>query len=171
VRTYQSDYLHLTINFACMITAYPMPPLVLTKLEFLLHSLLKARKAFEEMASSLKNRQLQHTIIGLAHESRQYATELDSYVHTLGMETEKFSSSSDFHDSTSESIEWAFPEEEKEVLRWCAKKEKSIVLIYREILNEPYLYEGIRKMVRYQLNGVMHSFAQLKLLNTSIRRG
>ena len=123
------------------------------------------------MASSLKNRQLQQTIIGLAQESRQYATELDSYVTTLGMETEKLSSTHDFHDSSSNTIEWIFPEEEKDVLRWCAKKEKSIVMVYREILNEPYLYEGIRKMVRYQLNGVMHSFAQLKLLNTSIRRG
>jgi uncharacterized protein (TIGR02284 family) len=154
-----------------MTTAYPMPPLVFTKLEFLLHSLLRARKAFEEIASSLKNRQLQQTIIGLAHESRQYATELDSYVHTLGMETEKHSSANDFHESPTELVEWVFPEEEKDVLRWCAKREKSIVLVYREILNEPYLYEGIRKMIRYQLNGVMHSFAQMKLLNTSIRRG
>ena len=154
-----------------MITAYPMPPPVLSKLEFLLQSLLRARITYEQMASSVKNRQLQQTIVGLALESRQYATELDSYVNTLGMETEKQSTSNDFHGSSSEETEWIFPEEEKDVLRWCAKREKSIVNVYREILNEPYLYEGIRKMIRYQLNGVMHSFAQLKLLNTSIRRG
>ena len=154
-----------------MITAYPMPPPVLSKLEFLLQSLLRARITYEQMASSVKNRQLQQTIVGLALESRQYATELDSYVNTLGMETEKQSTSNDFHGSSSEETEWIFPKEEKDVLRWCAKREKSIVNVYREILNEPYLYEGIRKMIRYQLNGVMHSFAQLKLLNTSIRRG
>ena len=154
-----------------MITAYPMPPPVLSKLEFLLQSLLRARITYEQMASSVKNRQLQQTIVGLALESRQYATELDSYVNTLGMETEKQSTSNDFHGSSSEETEWIFPEEEKDVLRWCAKREKSIVNVYREILNEPYLYEGIRKMIRYQLNGVMHSFAQLKLLNTSSRRG
>jgi hypothetical protein len=122
------------------------------------------------MASGLKDRQLQLTVFGLAQESRQYATELDSYVQTLGMSEEL--SEVDIECSKAkwiENKEPVVPHEEKDILRWCAKSERSMVSVYREVLNEPYLYEGIRRMIRYQLNGIMHSFAQLKMLNASLR--
>jgi len=44
--------------------------------------------------------------------------------------------------------------------------EKKMVFAYRDILNESLLYEGLRKMIRYQLNGVLVTFMQLRLLNS-----
>jgi len=46
-------------------------------------------------------------------------------------------------------------------------KEKKMTGAYREILNDPNLYEGLRSMMRYQLNGILCAFAQLKLLYVS----
>ncbi|HMH32028.1 MAG TPA: DUF2383 domain-containing protein [Puia sp.] len=153
-----------------MITLYEMPSLVTDKLKYLLVSLQKSRKVYEQMAFTLKNRQLRLTIIGLAQESRQYATELDSYVTTLGLETERMETGLEFSDDSSpEGKDWICLEEEKDILHWCAKSEKALLKVYREVLNEPFLNEGVRKMMRYQLNGMMHSFAQLKLLYASLR--
>jgi uncharacterized protein (TIGR02284 family) len=153
-----------------MTSVAKMPGLSFEKLKYLLSSLQKARIAYEQMASNLKDRQLQLTVFGLAQESRQYATELDSYVHTLGISSEL-----EVVDIECSKAKWienkepVVPDEEKDILRWCAKSERSMVNVYREVLNEPFLYEGIRKMIRYQLNGIMHSFAQLKMLNASLR--
>jgi rubrerythrin len=153
-----------------MVTFYKMQPIVMDKLQFLLLSLKKARRAYEQMAFTLKNKQLRLTIIGLAQESRQYATELDSYVTTLGLETEKIQTDLEFSEEySSERKEWICLEEDKDILHWCAKSEKSILKVYRDVLNEPFLNDGIRKMMRYQLNGMMHSFAQMKLLYASLR--
>jgi len=153
-----------------MTILYEMPLVVMNKLKFLLVSLQKSKKAYEQMAFTLKNKQLRLTIIGLAQESRQYATELDSYVTTLGLETEKMDTEPELPDDGSPGgKDWICLEEEKDILHWCAKSEKSLLKVYREVLNEPFLNEGVRKMMRYQLNGMMHSFAQMKLLYASLR--
>jgi hypothetical protein len=39
---------------------------------------------------------------------------------------------------------------------------------YRDILNEPFLYDNIRRIVRYQQNGLMHCFSQLKMLYATL---
>ena len=153
-----------------MATIAKKPGFAFEKLKYLLSSLQKARIAYEEMASTLKDRQLQLTVFGLAQESRQYATELDSFVHTLGVEVELKDIDIDCSKAKwTENRETLGADDEKNIMRWCAKSESSMVKVYREVLNEPYLYEGIRKMIRYQLNGIMHSFAQLKMLNASLR--
>ena len=105
------------------------------------------------MAFTLKYKPLRLTIFGLAQESRQYATELDAFVTTLGIETEKMDAEIGFTDEPgSDSREWICLEEEKDILHWCSKSEKTILKVYRDLLNEPFLQEGIRKMMRYQLN-------------------
>src|SRR6185437_1416677 len=58
-------------------------------------------------------------------------------------------------------------QEEKGILIFCKMKEKKMTGAYREILNDPNLYEGLRSMMRYQLNGILCAFAQLKLLYVS----
>jgi hypothetical protein len=42
--------------------------------------------------------------------------------------------------------------------------ERKMVSAYRDILNESFLYDGLRKLIRYQLNGILCSFTQLRLL-------
>jgi len=147
---------------------YKMSPKLLEKLQKLLASLSRAKKSYEQVAQMLKDRQLQHMVIGLALESTQYAHELDSYVKTLGVATEQQQVATEGNEQKSaEKKEWG--SEEKDIINWCAKSEKYILQVYRDLLNEPFLYEGVRKMLRYQLNGLLHSFSQLKLLRAALR--
>ena len=149
---------------------YEMSPLVHDKIQNLFTSLVKAKKSYAQMAVALANKQLRLMIFGLAQESRQYATELDAYIHTLGLNIDQTAGEMS-RPGKGLAEEHAVPkmEEEKNIIQWCVRSEKSILMVYRELLNEPYLYEGIRKMIRYQLNGLMHSFAQLKLLKAMSR--
>jgi hypothetical protein len=152
-------------------TIYKPPPIVLEKLNHLLDILQKARKDFEEMASTIKNKEIRQTILGLVQESRQYANELVSHIQMLGGETTHPHFSIEFnYDGIPEKKDWKIFQEERDSIQYCTMTEKSIVKLYREVLNEPFLYEDIRKMIRYQLNGMMHSFSQLKLLSASLHK-
>ena len=153
-----------------MTIAFEMSPTILQKLRELFGSLVHAKKSYEELAFGLRDRQLQQTVIGLAQESRQYATELDSFIHTLGFDMGQGRGEEEIPVRMAKNLQEP-PEtrEQKDIIHYCVHSEKSILLVYRDLLNEPYLYEGIRKMVRYQLNGLMHSFAQLKMLGASLR--
>jgi len=42
--------------------------------------------------------------------------------------------------------------------------EQQVMKTYREVLNEPYLYDTIRQMIRYQQNGLLHCFSQVRML-------
>ncbi|MBS1598687.1 MAG: hypothetical protein JST75_10730 [Bacteroidetes bacterium] len=146
------------------------PKAILEKLNQLLATLHRVKKTLEQSASTIHNQQIRYTVLGLAQESKQYANELMSHIEILGGEREKFSVDQEFiFCEESEEDAWKCSEE-KDRLKICTTSEKSLLQVYREVLNEPFLYENIRKMIRYQLNGILHSFAQLKLLNASLRK-
>ncbi|HLK28734.1 MAG TPA: DUF2383 domain-containing protein [Puia sp.] len=127
------------------------------KLNQLLHAVQEAKKKFETFASGIKNTQLHQAIISLAVENNQYATELSSLIRSLGGETE--------------SKEPGTPKKsrikimEENVLDACEKSEKLLVKMYKEVLDESYIYDSLKKMIGYQLNGVTCAFQKLKLLN------
>ncbi len=152
-------------------TFYKPPPVVLDKLHHLLQVLQKARKNFEDLASSVRNKEIRQTILGFVQESKQYSSELVSHIAMLGGEPEqKYEPVSSRYDALPEKDHWEIVKEEKDGIKYCTMMEKSILETYRNVLNEPFLYEDLRKMIRYQLNGMMHSFAQLKLLHASLSR-
>jgi uncharacterized protein (TIGR02284 family) len=146
------------------------PKAILEKLDRLLETLERVKKTYEQTASTISNQQIRYTILGLAQESKQYANELMSHIEILGGSRERFSVESEFtYEGAPAKNEWEC-DIEKDSLKDCTRSEKFLLQVYREVLNEPFLYENIRKMIRYQLNGILHSFAQLKLLNASLRR-
>jgi len=146
------------------------PKAILEKLDRLLETLHKVRETFEQTASSIHNQQIRYTVLGLAQESKQYANELMSHIETLGGSREKFPIESEPNICDVLDDDESACREEKDRLKICTSSEKFLLQVYREVLNEPFLYDNIRKMIRYQLNGILHSFAQLKLLNASLRK-
>ena len=46
--------------------------------------LRQEKKEFEQVATTLENKDLRSTILTLAQESNQYACELSSQIHTMG---------------------------------------------------------------------------------------
>jgi len=146
------------------------PKAILEKLDRLLETLQRVKKTYEQTASTINNQQIRYTILGLAQESKQYANELMSHIEILGGSRERSSAEAEFvYEGAPAKNEWEC-DIEKDSLKDCTRSEKFLLQVYREVLNEPFLYENIRKMIRYQLNGILHSFAQLKLLNASLRR-
>jgi hypothetical protein len=46
--------------------------------------------------------------------------------------------------------------------------EQMVLKTYRDVLNEPFLYDTIRQMVRYQQNGLLHCFSQIRMLYATL---
>jgi hypothetical protein len=147
-----------------MIAAIPhkTPPAILDKLVRLLNSLEQVNNHYESVAKATGNLQLKLSILALAQESKQYANELIGHIESLGGELhDKFKV--DFnHVSDLELKEEAGNDQEGLV---GLKLGEAVVLkTYRDVLNEPYLYDTIRQMIRYQQNGLLHCFSQIRML-------
>jgi len=126
-----------------------------------LHKLLvKEKGAFEQVACRITDNALRCTILSLAQQNNQYAAELSSYMQstgTAGYLTEKVAAPGAGRD--------IFPDESS-VLAFCSSNERKLVIAYRKILDESSLYEGLQKMMGYQLNGILSACMQLKLLSS-----
>ena len=143
---------------------YKPPPFIVEKLTRLLTLLKQEKRKYEQIAEGISDKEFRRTVICLAQESNQYACELSSQIHTLNgqMPIDKFPEEEDVLVMEAEP-----PGNEKEALFFCRESEKNMITAYREILNEPFLMEGVRKVIRYQLNGIMYAFLQLKLLSST----
>ncbi len=100
-------------------------------------------------------------MLTLAQESRQYACELSSQIHTLGGVPEI-----ETNNEPELRAEVKNLNDENEILTFCKVNEKKMIGAYQEILNESFLYDGLRKMIRYQLNEMLCAFMQVKQLNS-----
>ncbi len=142
------------------INLYKAPPFLLEKMNNLCSLLWQEKKEFEQVATAIANKDLRITMLNLAQESNQYACELSSQIHTLGgiPDIEKIKQPELKDDVRNLN-------DENEILIFCRMKEKKMIGAYQAILNESFLYEGLRKMIRYQLNEMLCAFMQVKQLN------
>jgi uncharacterized protein (TIGR02284 family) len=130
------------------------------RLNQLFSALQEVKKKCETFAGSIKNQQLYQTIISLAVENNQYATELSSLIRSLGGEAET-QSIEGLHETENKK-----PRSEKNILKACEKSEQLLMKMYTDVLKEHYVYDSLKKMINNQLNGINFSFHRLKLLNT-----
>ena len=139
---------------------YKAPPFLLEKMNNLCSLLLQEKKEFEQVATNITNKDLRNSMLTIAQESNQYAYELSSQMRTLGgvQEIEKIKEP-ELKD------EIRNLNDENEILTFCKMNEKKMINAYQEILNESFLYEGLKKMIRYQLNEMLCAFMQVKQLN------
>ncbi len=143
------------------LNVYQTPPLILEKINTLCSLLQQDKIKYERVSATIPDKELRRTILSLAQESNQYACELSSQIQTLGGSSQKEKMDGYDPDIAADNLY-----DEKDILNFCEMNEKKMVSAYREILNESYLYEGLRKLIRYQLNGILCSFTQLRLLNS-----
>lgn len=141
------------------INLHATSPFLLEKMNNLRSLLLQEKREFEQVATATTNKDLRSTMLTIAQESNQYACELSSQIQTLGGipdaerndEIELGEVNRDLND-------------ENEIITLCNKNEKKMVGAYQDILNESSLFEGVRKMIRYQLNELLCAFMQVKQL-------
>ena len=136
-------------------------PLLLKKLNNLYGLLLQGKRKYEQISTVTSDRDLRRTIISLAQKSNQYARELSSQIQILGG-----LSADEKIDNPELSTETKAFRDENEILNFCMRNEERMVKVYHEILNESCLYEGLRSIIHYQLNGILCAFVQIKQLNS-----
>ena len=63
---------------------FKAPPFLLDKMNHVCKLLWQGKKEYEQVATTMTNKDLRITMLTLAQESNQYACELSSQVHSLG---------------------------------------------------------------------------------------
>jgi uncharacterized protein (TIGR02284 family) len=138
---------------------YKAPAFLLEKMNNILSLLRRGKRQYEQVAITAADKDLRCTMLSLAQETNQYACELSSQIHTLGgaPEVEKIDD-----DRFVEEIKKLNSDNEK--ITFCQKNERKMIGAYQEILKGSLLYEGLRKMIRYQLNEMLCAFMRVKQL-------
>ncbi len=146
-------------------STYKAPKYLLDKLLYFWDFLKAEKEKYERAALAVSDRQMRYTITNLAQESNQYGCELLSQLRSLGVNvgigqpesapTESFRTIAE--DGSNQILDHT-------TLQFCRDSEKQMITAYRTILNEPFLMEDLRKLMRTQLNGILCTFLQLKLL-------
>ncbi|HTL08787.1 MAG TPA: DUF2383 domain-containing protein [Chitinophagaceae bacterium] len=152
-------------------TVNKIPAFVLEKLD-ILFKLLKERKSeYEAFACKVNDKQLKRTVLSLAQETNQYANELWSQIESMGGRVLlMYEGEGDVPEVSYVPDSMLRLEHQDEILTSCEISEQKMILAYRNVLNEPFLHENLRKLIRCQLNGLMSAFMQLKLLKRSFHR-
>lgn len=142
------------------------PLIIIDKLNRLLNALEEVKNNYEQTAGRIPNKQLKQSLLGLAQESKQYANELIAHIETLGGRLhDHFKSDFNRLQGVEDKIE---PENRNADLIQLNIGEQQVLKTYREVLNEPFLYDTIRQMVRYQQNGLLHCFSQIRMLYATL---
>jgi len=142
-------------------TVNKIPAFVLEKLDLLFRLLRERKVEYEVFAGNLKDKHLKRTVLTLAQETNQYAIELSSQIETMGGKTTEMQ-------ETESGPERLMMTGQDQILKSCEISERKMIFAYRTVLNEPFLHENLRKLIRCQLNGLTYAFMQLKLLNSSL---
>ena len=142
------------------------PGIILDKLTRLLNALQEVKNIYEQVAKRIQNIQLKLSLLGLAQESKQYANELIAHIETLGGKLQD-RIKADFNrvDEATENQELPGKTEDLVQLKLG---EQMVMKTYRDVLNEPFLYDTIRQMIRYQQNGLLHCFSQIRMLYATL---
>lgn len=148
---------------------YHAPTGILEQLKTLCDILNKGKTNYEHIATQIKDKDLHRTIIWLAQENNQYASELSCQIESMGGHLES-GIPANIEQPREDDLEFNPQKTDKDIFALCAHNEKEVIKAYRKVLNEPFLTTGIKNMIRYQLNGLLCAFQQLRLLNASLHR-
>jgi hypothetical protein len=146
--------------------AHKTPGIILDKLTRLLNALQEVKNNYEQVAKRIQNLQLRLSLLGLAQESKQYANELIAHIETLGGKFQE-RLKSDFNRMEDEGDTPELPSTAVDLVQ-LKLGEQMVMKTYRDVLNEPFLYDTIRQMVRYQQNGLLHCFSQIRMLYATL---
>ncbi len=147
---------------------YQTVSVAITTLHELCAALLEGKKKCEDLARKIGNEQLRKTIINLEQLNVQYARELHSQIRSLGGEFNDIDWDS-HHDETMNNADTKTFNIQKETLNICSKVEYPIIKLYRKILRQPVINNSLKKIIQYQMNGIMCTTLQLKLLSKFLR--
>ncbi|HRQ51421.1 MAG TPA: hypothetical protein PLR74_12835 [Agriterribacter sp.] len=161
-------YNNCSVNNVIRASTYKTPPSVIENISYLLALLKKDKEKYEQAAFSVTDPQFSYAISTLAQFHNQYECELASQLSILGANRDAAQVQSTGKDGCIPDHPAGSPTGlPGHILQSCRESEKQMIHAYRKILNEPYLADGVRTLIRTQLNGILYAFLQLKLLSAT----
>ena len=142
---------------------YKAPAEVLESLRKLFSVLVGENINFQRAVSSTDDRQLKNTLLQFIQCSKQYANELKYQIASL-------SGGIEIHDTIlpeNKGNENLVLHNSKEILEYCCNCEQRVLSVYREILHQSFILKDLRGIMRHQLNEMLCSFIQFKMLKGS----
>lgn len=132
------------------------------RLSRLYEMLLNEKKTLESVAGLISDNTLRCTVLSLAQQTNQYATEISCYLRTPVSRAKR----------TAKAVLRAAPAvmDEAGIIHFCRAQEQRLVNAYQRFIKEVPFYEDLNAMVSYQLNGIRAAGLQLKLLGSLHRR-
>ncbi len=142
---------------------YQAPAEVLESLRKLFSVLLLESEHIQQAAGSTNDRQLRNTLIQFIQSSKQYANELKCQFESLGGGLNA-NESNLLSVKNNDVIKL---NGSKEILEYCCNCESRVLSAYREILHHAFILKDLRGIIRHQLNEMLCSFLQFKMLKGS----
>ena len=142
---------------------YKAPVAVVESLRKLFSVLNGENINFQRAVNITDDRQLKNTLLQFIQSSKQYANELKCQIESLGggivindsiLPDNKGNGNLTMSNS-------------KEILEYCCNCEVRVLSAYREILNQSFILKDLRGIMRHQLNDMLCSFLQFKMLKGS----
>lgn len=120
--------------------------------------LLNEKRMLESVAASITDSALRCTVLSLAQQANQYATELSCYLRTpVIAATRKAKALLNAEPAVTD---------ESGIIRFCRVQEQKLANAYQRLIKDLPFYEDLNGMVSYQLNGIRAAGLQLKLLGS-----
>lgn len=145
------------------------PGYIVEKLCKLAEHLAAQKGRYDYYAHCTPDYRIADTLRLLSQENLQYINEIYSQLRISGAgsdDGETICTKPELSPSFVEDImEKVYSTEE--ILTACCAAEKQTIAAFRNILNEPFLMQDTRMLLRHQLNGTMYAFLQLKLLRNT----
>lgn len=141
----------------------PNNPNVLSKISSLIYSLTHTKEEIEMVADEVDDCNLRIALNGLSQESCIFATELSLQFKNSGLYfpklmLEELQGSNTMSDEICDA-----PGDELSYI--CTRNENYLMTAYDRILNENFLFPGLRDIMTYQLYALRSAFQKIRLLN------
>ena len=139
-------------------------PVELKRLSELRRALLDGINMCGEVAFSIANSTLRKTILALEQQSSQYLNEINFQIEKLGGKANDIGFQQNLALNFVEEKQKPIHNLEKQALKACRKIESSVIQLYSKMLHEQFENDSLKKLIQYQMNGIMRTTLQLKLL-------
>ena len=136
---------------------------VLAKITTIIHSLTHTKEEIEMVADEVDDCNLRIALNGLSLESSIFATELCLQFRNSGIHFPRFSLEELHGSNTMAEESTEGPGDELSYI--CTRNEHFLMAAYNMILNENFLFPGLRDIMTYQLDSLRSAFQKIKLLN------
>jgi hypothetical protein len=143
----------------------PSDPVELKRLSELRSALLDGIKKCGEVAFSVANLTLRKTILALENQSSQYLNEINRQIEILGGKAQDISLQQNLSLHITRGKKNENNNVTRQALKICNKIENSVIHLYGKMLKEPFENNHLQQLIRYQMDGIMRTTLQLKLLS------